>query len=238
MTKSKKKLVLFDIDGTLIYHVPAPFNALNRYAWAIKKVYGVDVDVDTHNWKYEGSVDRSIVWDMLHGTNVTREEFLSKFSDYSLALREFLETNVGKNKLYVSIPEAKQLIELITSSQRFFLGILTGNTERMAAWKLEHTELNKYFDFGLYGEEADDRIALARLVFEKAQKVFKTTFTPDDIFVIGDTVHDIRCGEAIGAKTIAVMSGKHTTREVLAAEKPDLLVETLMDKQVLEFFGL
>ena len=68
------------------------------------------------------------------------------------------------------------------------LGVITGNAKRIALWKLEHTDLAKYFHFGLYGDEADDRAELAGNVFAKANEELGISLRPQDITVIGDTV--------------------------------------------------
>ena len=76
-----------------------------------------------------------------------------------------------------------------------------------------------------------------KLVFEKAKRELHITFTATDIILIGDTVHDIRCGKAIGATTIAVTTGMHGDPKVLEAEKPDLLVTSLADPRVSSLFS-
>lgn len=229
-------LVLFDIDGTLIAHAGALTPALNRYQMAIKATYGIDAIYDLK--KYNGFIERAIAWDLLKDSGISREEFMKKFPMYVEHLRESLIELSHTLPLYVPIPDAVTLAEKLSQKPDVVVGVITGNAKRIAQWKLVYTGLTKYFSFGLYGDEADDRDQLAKLVFEKTKKELHQSFAPKNIVVIGDTIHDIRAGKVIGASTIAVTTGLHVSRDVLAAEKPDFLVDTLLDKQILTLFGL
>jgi phosphoglycolate phosphatase len=223
------KLVLFDIDGTLIHHLPA-HRFEDQYETAFKETYAIDHDYNVG--QYNGKVDRYITWD------VSREEFLRKFPAYIDAMHRILELRAKSNNLFIAFSEAVEFVTRLSKKRNVTLGLITGNAERIARWKLSHTGIDRYFSFGLYGDEADDRNELAHLVFEKAKQELHTSFLPTDIIVIGDTVNDIRCGKAIGAYTIGVTTGTHGPRSILLAEKPDIIVDTLMDRQVLDLFSL
>jgi phosphoglycolate phosphatase len=230
-----KKLILFDIDGTLMYHVgQRPWES--QYAEGMKVAYGI-----TKEYKYgsyNGSIERHMAWDVVQKHNISREEFFAKFPLYVEAMLAHLDRWSKKGKVFEPIPEAVTLVEKLHKQGTHMLSILTGNAKSIGWWKLEHTGLASYFTFGLYGEEADDRIALAKLVFEKAKKELGIHIESKDIVVIGDTVHDIRCGKAIGATTVAVTTGMHGDPAVLERENPDILVDSLMDPRVLSLFSL
>lgn len=231
-----KKLVLFDIDGTLIAHAGTLTDALARYDFAIKAAYGVNSVFDIT--KYNGFIERSIAWDLVRDSGITRDEFLHKFPMYVENLHQSLVELSRTHPLYVTIPDAVTLLEKVSTKDDIAIGVITGNAKRIGKWKLEATNLATFFDFGLFGDQADDRNELAKLVFEKARAHFGQTFKASDIIVIGDTVHDIRCGKAIGATTIAVTTGLHVPPATLAAENPDYLVDTLLDRRILTMFGL
>ena len=231
-----KKLVLFDIDGTLIYHAGSGARGIARFAHAMQAAYGISLDLDFA--KYNGMIDRQMAWDIAKQHGVTREKFLEKFPAYAEAMLAFLQEGAEKEPLYQLIDDAVALVHCLKKRSDIALGIITGNVKRIAEWKLDHAGLAGIISFGLYGDEADDRNALARLVFNKAQEEFHQALAPADIVVIGDTVHDIRCGRAIGAMTIAVTTGYHGAREPLLAEKPDFLVDSLMEKSVRDFLGV
>lgn len=231
------KLILFDIDGTLIKHIGTSHPGHYRYARAIQEVFGVSGDISQTFYQYNGLVDRQTVWLLVKPQGVSRETFEEKFPLFSQALHKYAQLQSQGKSIYILIPEAQTLVEDLKSKPNVHLGILTGNVEKIAWWKLEHAGFTQFTDFGLFGDEVDDRVALAKSAFLKAEKHFGIRFTPTNIVVIGDTVYDIRCGKAIGAKTIAVTTGGHDSRP-LKLEKPDLLVDALTDKKVYGFLGI
>jgi phosphoglycolate phosphatase len=230
------KLVLFDIDGTLIHHV-GPRKWEEQYQYGFKTAYGVDPSWDFS--KYNGNVELQAAWDILKNHGMGREEFDKHYQEYIDAMHEHLDSeSQGAGPLFRIIEPAHTLVKKLYGREDVVLGILTGNAKRIADWKLDHVGLSKYFTFGLYGDVADDRISLAKTVFDEAKSKLKKTFAPSDIVVIGDTIHDIRCGKAIGAITIAVTTGLHGFWDTLMAEEPDILVKSLMEPQVLQLFQI
>ena len=232
-----KKIVLFDIDGTLVYHVGIR-KWEEQYYEGLRKVYGI---TGTYNvMQYNGTVERLLAWELVkEAGKISREEFLKKFPDYVNVMHGLL-TQWGKNvKLFKIIPDAVAFVQFLKKNHPGVIrGILTGNARKIADWKLSHTGISKYFSFGLYGDEADDRIELAGQVFAKAKKQFGLDLAPGEVVIIGDTVFDIRCGKAIGAFTIAVTTGMHGSPNELAKENPDLIVNSLMDPSVLSLFSI
>jgi len=229
------KLVLFDIDGTLIFHLKT-HRFEDQYEFAFKEVFGIDAPFDLA--KFNGTLDLQNSWAVVREFGVTREDFLKKFPDYVDAMHKLLADRGSKQTLYKPIPNAVKLVQMLSRQKSIYLGVITGNAKRIAEWKLEHTSLLKYFHFGLYGDEAEDRAELAGKVFRKARQELGIELQPQDIVVIGDTIYDIRCGKAIGAVTIGVTTGIHGPRELLLSEKPTLVVDSLMDKHALALFSL
>lgn len=230
-----KKLVLFDIDGTLIYHV-GPRKWEEQYAHGMQSVYGI---TGPQNYmSFNGSIEMHMAWEIARKYGIKRTEFTVKFPDYIQAMIEHLNMWEKKGPVFRIIPDAVALVQKLTGMKDMVLGVLTGNAKQIARWKLTHTGLSEYFTFGLYGDEADDRIQLAGLVFEKAKKELRADFSPHDIVIIGDTIHDIRCAKAIGASVIAVTTGYHGAQAELAAEKPDFLVDSLTDPSVFTYFHI
>lgn len=242
------KLVLFDIDGTLIHHIGEQKGiGFIRFQHVIREVYGKEIDLEeVAKQNYGGWIDRGIVRHMLKDHGVSDREFIEKWPRISVALKAYAEAQAaGGKKLYQAFPEAIELAHKLAKREDVRVGLMTGNVERMGWWKIEHAGIVDVFSFGVFADDVDDRISLAKTVFEKAQKHFTIQFDPKDISVIGDTIHDIRCGKAIGATTIAVTTGQHasfvknsTYREDLEREKPDFLVDSLLDPAVCDFFGV
>lgn len=234
---TRKKLVLFDIDGTLIRPLTQR-TALARFPYAIKETFGIDVAVDVETWGFNGVVDRGILWELVKEKGVSKKDFLLRLPAMMKLFTHFLEDLSLRESLYEPISDARRLVDIVAVAPHLHIGVITGNLGDAAWWKLHYTGFHGYFSFGLFGHEADTRNSLAKKVFVKAQQHFGNTFSPKDIVVVGDTVHDVLCGKAIGAVTIAVTTGWKLNREALLAQKPDLLVDSLMDERVLTLLGL
>ena len=235
------KLILFDIDGTLVSQDGSSVFEMKpegetKFSYAIRTVFGKQIHVDMT--KFNGYVDRSILWFCAESVGIDRKDFDRELPRLAAEMHNYMKLSNLDVSLYHPIETARQFVDLVVASQTIAYGILSGNVQSIAEWKLDKAGYGHMFDFGLYGEEADDRIELAKKTVVRANAFFHTTFVPKDISVIGDTVHDVRCGKAIGAHTIAVMTGRHRDPVVLNAENPDFLVDSLMDNSVLDYFGL
>lgn len=235
-----KKLILFDIDGTLIRHfeVAPKVNAgWSRFIYALKHVFDIDVVPGETN-QYHGSVDRAILFDIASRYGVTKDQFDKNFDAVKAAVIDHAHTK-ETHQIYESIPDAVQLLQKVRENQnRYMAGVLTGNIEKMAQWKLSHVGIDPaWFRVFVTSDEFEDRIPLAKSTFAKVKKELGVHIAPSDTVVIGDTVGDVRCAHAIGATSIIVTTGGHTY-DMLIAEKPTLLVDSLMDEQVLTLLGL
>lgn len=229
--KYNKKLILFDIDGTLVrVQKGASYGAGERIVVGIKRAYGIELPRFDQK-KLEGRIERDIVWRLVSKKGISRHEFQKKFPTYLTSMLNIVKEKAKDKPIFSAIPDASQLAKALFDFG-VSLGVLTGNAENIARWKLQDTGLSDLFPFGLFGDEADDRLELARLVFFKAYKHFGVRFKPKDIIIIGDTTHDIAAGRAIGARVIAVSSGPIYAKETLQQAKPDLLVSTLSDRRV------
>lgn len=240
-------LVLFDIDGTLIYHIAHDVQVgFARFTYAVKKVYGLEPVFASG---YNGWVDKQIMRSVVPESAFSKKEFDMRWPQAKEALYEHALREEAKGiHMYGAIADAVTLAVKLHARDNCMLGLLTGNIEVMAYWKLKHAGIPNVFSFGVFSDAFDDRIALAKSVFQKYQIQFQKKIAPHDVVVIGDSIHDVRCGRAIGAYTIAVSTGQLTGPAGIHSgvqyvtdlrnEHPDLFVETLMDKAVLDFFGL
>lgn len=233
---NSKKLVLFDIDGTLITWAGKHINGFSRFQHGMKDAWGIDIGNEIDS--FEGVPEWKSAWEVAKQYGVNRTQFEKKFSVYVEAMRVFLADKSKTFPLYVLISEAVELVALLHRQKDVHMGILSANPERIGKWKLEHCGLHNYFEFGLWGDKAESRIEIAQSVFKKANDFFNYSFPPQDIIVVGDTIHDIQCGKAIGSVTIAVTTGRKSATEILASVNPDLLVDSLMDRRVHKLLGL
>jgi len=227
---NEAKLVLFDIDGTLIKGGYPP--SRKRYPHAFKKLFGKDIDINFDF--YDGATDMVIVKYLLEKIGVKKNQINKCLALVFEESYHYLAKNIKSDYQKRLIKPAISLVKKLYPKKNIYLALLTGNQESVARLKINTCNLADYFRFGLFGHEAENRDKLAKLVFKRAKKFLGLDFKSQNIYIIGDTNYDIRCGKAIKAKTIAVATGARTYAQ-LKKEKPDLAVKTLANKKVINF---
>lgn len=205
-----KKLLLWDIDGTLIVSGRAGIFALEK---AFSKQFGREPDF-TH-LDVSGRTDKWIARQVLEQQSipVTNENIHAFLEAYLEILGEELHARPGR-----VLPGILDLLEKFSRHPAVAQGLLTGNLQRGAQIKLEHYKVWHYFAFGAFGDDSPMRNDLGPHAVRRASENHAVHFAPADIFVIGDTPHDIECGKAIGAKTIGVATGGFNAASLLAHE--------------------
>jgi phosphoglycolate phosphatase len=220
MTVIQKRLLLFDIDGTLIHSGGAGVRALKS---AFTERF--DIIDDLHDIEIAGMTDSGIVVSILNKHKIpARHENVSAFLDsYVHFLSLELPRRVGK-----LLPGVLQLLEKLKSRPHLVLALLTGNVSRGAQLKLEHYGVWHFFEFGAFADDNHDRNRLGTVARARAKEKHGSQFSASEIDVIGDTPRDIACGKALGARTIAVATGTWS-RGQLAKYQPDFLIDDLSD---------
>ena len=215
-----KKLILWDIDGTLLKSGGASRRALE---YSINRIFSIEVTLDDID--FNGRTDLSIFKQFFikYDLDNNKENILRLSELYFRRL--IVELTKSEGTLCPGIPE---ILEIIHNRNDLVQGLLTGNFERSAQIKLEYFNLWHYFIFGAFGEESHNRNNLGPKALERAHKTCSYMFPSEDIFVIGDTLHDITCGRALKANTIGVATG-WTKAEDLAVHKPTALFTDLSD---------
>lgn len=203
-----KKLILWDIDGTLIRTNRAGIAALVQ---AFAQVLGQTPDMD--KVEVAGRTDRWIIGRMLeqHGVAPTPERVHAVLESYLQLLHGEISTRPGR-----VLPGIVELLEKLHRRDDVVQGLLTGNVERGARIKLEHYRVWHYFAFGAFGDDSPLRNDLGPHALRRARERHAVDFPPERTYVIGDTPHDIECGKVIGARTIAVATGGFTLEELQA----------------------
>jgi phosphoglycolate phosphatase len=214
------RLLLFDIDGTLIHSGGAGIEALKV---ALKERFGIDDDLA--GIEIAGMTDSGIVISILnkHKIPATPENVAAFLDSYVHFLSLELPRRQGR-----LLPGVLELLQKLQSRKHVVLALLTGNVSRGAQLKLEHYGVWHFFEFGAFADDHHDRNELGSFARARAKEKHGREFSAAEIDVIGDTPRDIACGKAIGARTIAVATGTWT-REQLAEHDPDFLIEDLSD---------
>ena len=213
------RLVLFDIDGTLVHTGGAGTAAFTRTF-----ARHFDLHHGTEKMKFAGRTDVSLVREFfrIHGQAETPENFELFFEHYVFWLQHILEQNGGET--------CRGVREFIRDLQALpdppVLGLLTGNIQLGAEIKLRHFGLWEIFHFGGFADDHEDRNHIARAALERGRRVLEKNLQPQEIIVIGDTPFDVRCGKFIGARTLAVATGGANLEE-LKQQAADWAVEDL-----------
>ncbi len=220
MTSSEKRLLLWDIDSTLIDSARAGMKSLKRVV-AVR--FGVEDDL--HDIEVAGRTDAHIARSILakYRVALTGENVTAFLDDYLVGLGELLPQTNGR-----VLPGVAEILARMHAREDRVLGLLTGNLERGAELKLRRYGLWDYFEFGAFADDHHDRNELGAFARTRACERHNFDFVPSAIDVIGDTPHDIACGKAFGARTVAVATGTSTVAQ-LAAHAPDFVFEDLSD---------
>ena len=200
-----KKLVLFDLDGTLVNAGGAGRTSLRK---AIKELYGVEPEFEHSLISGRTDLDNfSIVYSLIKkGKKPTAAEMKKMKAKYL----EILPTEVHavvRCKKYDLIPGVEKFLKMIAKDKDVILGLGTGNLEEGAKIKLEPSKLASYFTVGGYGEDGQTREEMLQAAVKRAEKKFKTKLEPDQVYVIGDTHRDICAAKNCGFHSAVLTNG-------------------------------
>jgi phosphoglycolate phosphatase-like HAD superfamily hydrolase len=217
---ARKKLLLFDIDGTLLLTGRAGEHALRA---AFRERFGVDDDLSSIS--FAGSTDGAIARQMFapHDIPPTAENIADLFDGYVHHLAMELPRREGK-----VLPGIVELLEALHGREDCVLGLLTGNIEKGAELKLSHYGVWDFFEFGAFADDHVDRNKLGPVAHSRAVERHGISFEPEDVFVLGDTPRDIDCARAAGFVAVAIATGS-CGKDELAAHGPDFLFGDLSD---------
>lgn len=217
------RLVLFDIDGTLVLTGGAGKRAMDR---TFEELFGVADGFAAVSMA--GRTDRFLIEQALdrHGLLVT-DEHLSRFRARYLEwlAQEIVRPGQGRKAM---MPGVEPLLDALDALGHVHSALLTGNYQGGARVKLEHFGLWHRFEWGTFGDEHAERDDLARAAVAGAPEKGVSLGAPTHAVVIGDTPLDIACARAAGARVVAVATGGHGLDELRSCE-PDLVLEDLRD---------
>lgn len=224
-----KRLLLFDIDGTLLDACAGKF-ALRD---SMQSQFGIKEDFA--GILLPGLTDEAIARALLvkNGIPVTQENIAHLLEGYLMHLSAYVHRHQGR-----LIPGIAPLLQHLHLQPEYMLGLLTGNLMRGAEIKLTYYGIWHFFEFGAFSDDHYNRDELGKVARLRAYQICGIVFPSKYIYILGDTPSDIRCGKVIGARTVAVATGEYSMKE-LAQFKPDFLFDNLLDtKKVLRSLSL
>jgi phosphoglycolate phosphatase len=211
-----KRVLLFDIDGTLVCNGDAGRGAMME---TLREDFDIDRQFDI---PFSGRTDRFLLHALLQAAGLeSTSELQGKLRlGYGRRLLSWIERSRGK-----VLPGVQPLLAQLQAEEHVLLGVMTGNLPETARIKLDHYALSMFFGFGVYGDVHCDRNDVAR----EARRMLIDrlgAFDPQQTIVIGDTPLDVACAHAIGARCLAACTGLHSRNELLDA-KADWIVDDL-----------
>jgi phosphoglycolate phosphatase-like HAD superfamily hydrolase len=215
-----RRLVLFDIDGTLL-----DLHGAGRQAFALALEEALGWGEAASSIRFAGATDLDLLEQLArrHGHHLTPADTDRFFT----ALPTHLRTTAATAPVTV-YPGVSALVATLADHPDVTIGLVTGNIESCARIKLERAGLQAPFTLGAFGHEHGDRREIARLAVARATATLPPDTTFTRTFLIGDTPSDVRAAQAIGATAIAVTTGEHT-RDELTAAGADHVLDTLVD---------
>ncbi len=225
---NRSRLLLFDIDGTLLSTHGIPRQAMSTVLHHRYPDFNYDA-----GYNFSGRTDWEIVEHLL-----TYDDRPAGEDQIHAILQDFaveLEIVLQNGRLPHVFPGVKSLLDKLNRMQNVYLGLVTGNIEKGSRIKLNKAGLDYYFHVGGYGDDSKNRDDLPPLAISRAELFYNCLFEKNNVWIIGDSPFDIRCARNNGLHVLAVSTG-WTDYEELSAADPDHVVRDFT--QVDEIAGI
>lgn len=222
--------ILFDIDGTLL-----DFHGAGRksFVQALAKVFGWRDEIAYIH--FHGNTDLNVLRQIFaaHGAELTA----AKQRQFFAALAEELE-QLAVGAPSTRYPGVADLLQALAADERVTLGIVTGNIESTARIKLHSAGLRHFFPHGGYSDEHADRADIARQALARLRAGLPPGADFSAVWIVGDTPFDIAAAHAIGARGLAVATGRSTVAELRTAGADAVFPNLADTAAVLRALGL
>ena len=229
------KIVLFDIDGTLIKAGGAGVRALNR---AVREMTGCPEACKAH--ELQGTTDKcnfDLAFRAGKGRKPTKKEMDELVRRYLACLPGEVKASM-KAKKYEKVKGVEKFIQRLSKTPGVMIGLGTGNLKDGAFIKLGPSGLMNYFAFGGYGCDSHHRAEVLEKAVARAAKLAKADITPSEVYVIGDTHRDVEAAKECGYRPAAVLDGFGDDHLILRSN-PELMEKNFSDmKPWLLWMGL
>ena len=221
-------LLLFDIDGTLLDSGGAGLDALVA---ATAELYPEQVaSAGRPEFDLAGSTDSGIAMQIFATLGI--DDSPAERSRFYGCYLGHLKRNLGRpgcsGTLLAGVRELLQSVATLPGERPVLVGLLTGNIAAGARVKTEYYGLGGYFGFGAYGDDHHARARLGPVAVRRAGSLVGCDLRGAPTTVVGDTPKDIRCARAMGARAVAVATGRPSGEE-LAQHQPDALLPDFTD---------
>lgn len=219
------RLLLFDIDGTLIRGDQAGRLAMGA---ALEQMFGTKGSLDTY--EMGGKTDSRIVSDLLSEVGIDSLEIRQKLPDFFLLMADFAR-EVYPLRDITTCPGIESLLERLQVRDDVMVGLLTGNAQTTAPLKLAAASIDPaQFVVGAYGSDDLDRNNLPKIALQRANELTADVLMGDNVVIVGDTPADVQCARVGMARSVAVASGWHSA-DTLLQYQPDYLFADLSDTE-------
>ncbi len=223
MSKQENKLILWDLDGTLMHCGADGTRALNE---TFRRLYGLDEAFSKAGIGH--AMDAVILDRIMEKNNLDKEELDQVKKTYI----EILEFILSRNPLKRVLPGVRELLEYISASENIFNALLTSNLRTGAETKLKSVGLDEYFPVGGFGDDYGEKWDAALKGIREAENYYGRSFGKENIYIIGDSIYDIECAKRIGVISIGVSTG-FAEYELLERTGPDYLYRDLSQWETL-----
>ncbi|MFA5518677.1 MAG: HAD hydrolase-like protein [Spirochaetota bacterium] len=210
------------MDGTILNCNKAGRASLIK---ATKEVFGTTGRMEKLD--FQGKTDPLILQKSLEIIGISGEEIAEKTETLKERYFFYLTENIEEFGIII-FPGIIEILEILSNRKDIFLGLLTGNFKESARIKLEGANLNRFFSFGAFGDDAPIRDLLPEVAKKRVSEKFNKDVDFTSTYIVGDTIYDVRCAKYAGAVSIAVGTGWGETEHLLN-EKPDYYFDNLKD---------